>query len=202
MGFCEIAPIQVFLREKSAFVQARLASQSSGCSSPDLPINPGRDSMRTIRKSSGLAFGAILLTLSAQAAEAQGSAVEAEILAAGEAWLAALDRADADAMDRMETNDFVFVQDGFLVNKPEQIGSIRNLRNRPALPVTPTRSVKVNSLSVEGDVAVMTGTRTIEMGGSSFETAFTEVWVRTSEGWLVKAAHYSTGSSLPGTPPE
>jgi len=150
--------------------------------------------MRTRRKTSGLAFGAILLTLSAQAADAQGSAVEAEILAAGKAWLAALDRGDADAMDRMETDDFVFAQDGRLANKPEQIASIRNGR---APAVAPSRSVTVNSLSVQGDVAVMTGTRTVGTGGLSIDAAFTEVWVRTTDGWSIKAAHYSTGGSWP-----
>lgn len=147
--------------------------------------------MRTNRKTSGLAISVILLTLSAHTAYAQRDSIEAEILAAGEAWLAALDRRDAQAMDQMETEDFVFVQDGLLVNKPEQIAMLRS--TQVPSPATPTRSVKVNSLSLEGDVAVMTGTRTVGMGGISIDAVFTEVWARANEEWLIKAAHYSTG---------
>ena len=135
----------------------------------------------------------ILLPAAARAAitSRHGPDVEKKILDANKVWFDAYIQGDADAMDQMETDDFVFIQDGRLVDKAEQLASIRQRET----VLDRTHVVELHKITTAGDAVVVTGFNTGTSAGQDFRLAFSEVWVREGDSWRVKLAHYSTTSS-------
>lgn len=120
---------------------------------------------------------------------AQGPSVRQQIEAANKAWFDAFVKGDIKTMDQMETDDFVFIQDGEITDKAEQIGG---LRKREGKPLQQTHTVEFHKVAVSGNVAVATGFNTARDQKESTKAAFSEVWVRDGNRWRVRLAHYST----------
>ena len=132
---------------------------------------------------------ALLAVFLSTTVHAQRSNAEHEILAASDARMSAVFRKDEDALDRLQDDDFMLVQDGLVLNKREQILRVLAF-NSP--DTDPGRDVRLDHISFERNVAVITGVMTITVNLNQFSTAFTEVWVRRGNSWVAKAAHYST----------
>ena len=137
---------------------------------------------------------AALILLSAAARAAVTSSheqdVEREILDANKMWFDAYIHGDADAMDQIETDDFVIIQDGRLVDKAEQLARIRQREG----VLDQSHEVELHQIAPAGDAVVVTGFSNGTSGGQEFRLAFSEVWVREGDSWRVKLAHYSTVS--------
>jgi hypothetical protein len=120
---------------------------------------------------------------------AQDDVAQRQVLAASEARMSAVLRADADTLNLIQDDDFVLIQDGLVLNKAEQIARVLAFDAPEGLP---RLSIELNNISFTEDVAIITGIITIGRNNNGFRSAFTEVWLRKGELWLAKAAHYST----------
>ena len=127
-------------------------------------------------------------------ATAQSDQVEEAILNAHNAWFAAFDRGDVDAIDRMETDDFVLVNRDRIVDKRQQL---ENIRTGLGGGTEMTRVTGVHSFSLIGDAAVLTGLAysSSQAGGESF--LFSEVWVQREGRWQIRLAHFSSVGAEP-----
>ena len=127
------------------------------------------------------------------AALAQSAVPEKEIVASIYAYFDAFARLDADAMAAIETDDYVFIQDGRIVDKQQQIASIRDARKKLGTTAPPPRkyAIEVHRISRAGDRFVVTGTNTVTAEGTAFKAAFTEVWLQQGGRWRVQHGHYS-----------
>jgi len=132
-------------------------------------------------------LGLMLLTISSVSCRAQDSAVQQQVLDANRSWFEAFVRGDANAMDNLETDDFVFIQDGMLVDKADQLAGIR----KRGEPLKQTHTIELHKLATTGDVVVATGFNIVR-GEETGRAAFSEVWIREGGRWRVKQAHYST----------
>ena len=123
-------------------------------------------------------------------AGAQSDQIERQVLDSHKAWFEAFDRGDVEAIDRMETDDFVLVNGDRIVDKQQQLENIRTGFGGGA---EMTRVVGLHSFSLMGDAAVITGVQysSSQAGGDSI--VFTEVWMRGDAGWKVTLAHFSPG---------
>lgn len=121
-------------------------------------------------------------------ATAQDDIAERQVLAASEARMSAVLRADADTLNMIQDDDFVLIQDGLVLHKEAQIARVLAFDAPEGLPML---NIELNNISFTGDVAVITGVITIGRN-NVFRSAFTEVWLRKGELWLAKVAHYST----------
>jgi len=131
----------------------------------------------------------ILATLCiSSAAGAQQNQVEQQILDAHKNWFAAFDRGDVNAIDAMETSDFVLVNGDRIVTKQQQL---ENIRTGYGGGVDMTRVVGVHSFSLIGNAALITGLQysSSQAGGDSI--LFTEVWVQEDGRWKLRSAHFS-----------
>lgn len=131
----------------------------------------------------------ILATLCiSSTAGAQQNQVEQQILDAHKNWFAAFDRGDVNAIDAMETSDFVLVNGDRIVTKQQQL---ENIRTGYGGGVDMTRVVGVHSFSLIGDVALITGLQysSSQAGGDSI--IFTEVWLQDDGRWKLRSAHFS-----------
>lgn len=119
---------------------------------------------------------------------AQLGRAEQEVLDAHNAWFAAFDRADVDAIDQMETEDFVLVNGDRIVEKRQQL---ENIRTGFGGGVEMTRVAGLHSFSMLGDAALIRGVQysSSQSGGDSI--IFTEVWVQDDGVWKIKSAHFS-----------
>ena len=93
-------------------------------------------------------------------------------------------------MDRMETDDFAFVQDGLVATKAQQMASLKAPGRKP-------NCLKLDlSLGKRGfvaDSAVLTGTMTvIGEDGKPVKGAFTHLPRRSGTEWRLQHSHYST----------
>jgi ketosteroid isomerase-like protein len=119
---------------------------------------------------------------------AQSTADQRAVLDANKAWFDAFVRGDADAMDKIETADFVFIQDGLIEDKAQQLADIRKRAGRP---LEQTHRVDLHRFARSGNVAIVTGHNVITTATDSGRVAFSEVWVRDGSLWRVAQAHYS-----------
>ena len=121
-------------------------------------------------------------------AKAQSDEAERAVIDAHNAWFEAFDHGDLDAIDRIETDDFVLVNVDRIVGKQQQI---QNIRAGFGGGIEMTRVVGVHSFSLIGNAAVVIGVgySSSQEGGASF--LFTEVWVQSNGRWQVRSAHFS-----------
>ena len=132
----------------------------------------------------------ILLTVCLSGvARAQIGQAEQAVIEAHNAWFAAFDRGDIEAIDQIETDDFVLVNGDRIVEKHQQL---ENIRTGFGGGVEMTRVVGVHSFSLLGNAAVITGVAysSSQAGGDSI--VFTEVWVQSGSSWRIRSAHFST----------
>jgi uncharacterized protein (TIGR02246 family) len=103
-----------------------------------------------------LSFLVVLVPISA----ADQKSVEEAVRTANKQWFDAWVRQDADTLDKLEAEDFIFIQDGFMPSggKSAQLARVR----KAAKPLPQTHTVEVEKLVTDGDdVAVMVGYNTI-----------------------------------------
>ncbi len=128
-----------------------------------------------------------------------GSVSDKQLIAVIETYLEAFGKLDVAAMDRLETDDFVFVQDGLVLTKPQQMASLKAPGRKPG-NLRFEISVKSEHMWVTGNSAVMTGTMTVTgTGGKPTKAAFTHLLRRTGADWQIQHSHYSTEQTP--TPP-
>jgi ketosteroid isomerase-like protein len=116
------------------------------------------------------------------------TADEATLVAADDARLAALVRADLDALDAMLAEQLVFVHTGGRQDdKTSYVGSLRSGRLR-------YRSLTRRAVAarIAGDVGILTGTLAMEVTAHgtdrSADARFMTVWQRRDGAWLMLAA--------------
>jgi ketosteroid isomerase-like protein len=105
-----------------------------------------------------------------------------------EAWLKAYDTGDAEALDRVEDDDFTVAGEFGERTKQQQLNSVRH---RTEKSEAVNRKADPQRIRFYGDVALLTEidhTSTAE-GADEFQS--TEVWVRTGSTWKVVHLHFS-----------
>ena len=120
---------------------------------------------------------------------------EQAIMKLQDTWLKAFDAGDADAMDKIEAEDFTVAGEFGQVTKAQQLDGVRK-RTQKAQEVT--RATDGRQFRFYGEVAVLTETdhaTTAAEGQSDFQT--TEVWVKRGDSWQVVHLHFS---ALPKKP--
>lgn len=122
------------------------------------------------------------------AAVAQSDAVEREILESHKAWFEAFDRGDVEAIDGIETDDFVLVNGDRIVEKRQQL---ENIRTGYGGGVEMTRVVASHSFVLMGDTAVLRGVQYSSSQAGGDTIIFTEVWLREDGDWKIASAHFS-----------
>lgn len=129
--------------------------------------------------------------------------IEQQVLAASRAWFEALMRADVEAVDRAETDNFITIQQSskgvVVVNKEQQLAALRNSR---ADRVAFTRDLSSVMVRPFGSVAVLTGVAIFrgQRDGKSIlsQAVIAEVWVNEDGRW--RLAHFQP-TDVPVTPP-
>jgi ketosteroid isomerase-like protein len=130
----------------------------------------------------GLVFGAVILNT----ANGESSGSAAEIVAGLDTeYQTAVERNDADTMDRILADDFVLVVgNGTVYTKPDLIQDARSEKTHYEKQVEIDNSQKVR---VWGDTAVVTAKLWIKgtREGQAFERKlwFSDTYVRTKNGW-------------------
>jgi ketosteroid isomerase-like protein len=112
--------------------------------------------------------------------------VQQQILAAEKSWFEAFLRGDASTVAKMETDDFVAIQDGQMADKPQQTASIQQRR-----PIQQNRNSDVIRLMQNGDTAVLIKRDTVTVGSDSERQLVSEVWVRNNGSWKIAHFHVS-----------
>ena len=141
-------------------------------------------------------FTAMLVAASVSGTSAQiGIVSEKELHATVETYLAAFSKLDIATMDRMETDDFIFVQDGVVATKAQQMASLKAPGRKP-------NNLKFDLSFGEGwvvsDSAVLTGTMTVTgEDGKPMKGAFTHLLRRSGRDWRIQHSHYSTERPAP-----
>jgi ketosteroid isomerase-like protein len=133
-------------------------------------------------------LGLILVMVGSVSCRAQNSTVQQEVLDANRSWFDAFVRGDANQMDSMETEDFVFIQDGLLLDKADQIAGVRKFAGQ----LKQTHTIELHKLATAGDAVIATGFNIVNSENETQRAAFTEVWVRDGGRWRIKQGHYST----------
>jgi ketosteroid isomerase-like protein len=123
----------------------------------------------------------------------QAAIPEKDIVAAINAYFDAFSRLDADAMAAVETDDYVFIQDGTIVDKEQQIAGIREARNKLGTSAPPARkyAVDVHRILRAGERFIVTGTNTYTGVEGTYKAAFTEIWLQQGGRWRLQHGHYS-----------
>jgi ketosteroid isomerase-like protein len=125
---------------------------------------------------------------SGQSAPAASSADEQAIAKLHGEWLKAFDAGDADAMNRIESDDFTVAGDFGQVTKQTQLDRIRQ-RTEKSQEVK--RSNENRQVRFYGDVAVLTETDHATTTGGTGDFQSTEVWVKHGDSWQVVHLHFS-----------
>ena len=124
---------------------------------------------------------------------AQTPLPQKEIVAAEHAWFDAFTKLDADAMGRIESDGFVFIQDGRMEDKDRQIASIREAKKRSSDGgLSRKYEIEVHRIVRIVDRFLVTGTNTATSPQGTVKFAFTEVWYQQSGEWHLQHAHYSS----------
>lgn len=137
-------------------------------------------------------------------AAGQGS-VEQQVLQASNEWFEALMAGDIDRLDRLQTDDFLTVQQGrgavAVVGKGQQMENLRKAgSNRPKFERT-LSAVKVREY---GNVAVLTALSTYRQPGPRRDAVLsravvTEIWVNEQGRW--RLCHFQP-TDVPANPPK
>ena len=137
------------------------------------------------------------LALAASPAAAKAGDVTEEILRLEREYARASARYDADAFERMHTEDFRMTARGKVAGKVEILAQLRDAsRPRDVIESLTTDDVQVR---VYGDTVVTTGhwkrvSKSVDGKDTSAEGFFTRVWIRRGGRWQVVVAHYSPGA--------
>ena len=116
-----------------------------------------------------------------------------------ETYLAAFGTHDIPTMERMETDDFILVQDGVVATKAEQMASLKAPGRKPN-NLKFALSFREGWVSI-ADSAVLTGTMTVTgEDGKPVKGAFTHLLRRSGTEWRIQHAHYSTERPAAGAP--
>jgi len=103
-------------------------------------------------------------------------------------------RADAKALERLQTSDFRMTARGRVMTGTELLARLKDTSHpRDVIESLTTDDVQVR---VYGDTAVTTGhwkrvSKNAEGKDTSAEGFFTRVWVKQNGTWLMSVAHYS-----------
>ena len=136
-------------------------------------------------------IAALLIAVSAPRPLAQiGNVSERDLHGTVEKYLAAFSALDIPTMERMETDDFIFVQDGVVATKAQQMASLKAPGRKP-------NNLKFALSFGEGwvvaDSAVLMGTMTVTGDdGKPVKGAFTHLLRRSGTEWQIQHSHYST----------
>ena len=103
----------------------------------------------------------LLLSAVTVAAVAETTDSQKQVVEANRAWFDVFVKVDVARLEQMETDDFVFIQDGQLVDKSTQV---QGLRKRAGKPLEQTHTVDVHKAVVDGNIVVLTGFNTIRSG--------------------------------------
>jgi ketosteroid isomerase-like protein len=121
-----------------------------------------------------------------------GSVSDKQLIGVIQDYLDAFGKLDVATMDRLETDDFVFVQDGVVLTKAQQMASLKAPGRKPG-DLKFTISVKSEQMWVVADSAVMTGVLTATgADGRATRSAFTHLMRRSGQEWRIQHSHYST----------
>jgi len=140
---------------------------------------------------------AMFVAASAARSSAQiGIVSEKDLQDTVQAYVAAYAKLDVATMDRMETDDFIFVQDGVVATKTQQMASLKTPGRKPAIVKF---DLSFGEAWVVADSAVLTGTMTVTgQDGQSLKGAFTHLLRRSGRGWQIQHSHYSTERAAAG----
>lgn len=140
-----------------------------------------------------LVAGMLFVAVAVSAVVARGQsapAPETEIRAMLDRYFAAYSKLDAATMDRLETDDFIFVQDGFVATKAQQMESLKKPGRKPG---NMTFDFSFGKVWTVGDSAVVTGVLTVTPpDGKPLPGAFTHLLRRVAGEWRLQHSHYST----------
>jgi len=136
-------------------------------------------------------MAALLVAVCVPTAVAQiGFVSEKDLQATVEKYVAAFGKLDIATMDRMETDDFILVQDGGVATKAQQMASLKAPGRKPH---NVKFVVSFGEAWVVADSAVLTGTMTgIGEDGKPEKGAFTHLLRRSGTEWRIQHSHYST----------
>jgi ketosteroid isomerase-like protein len=132
------------------------------------------------------------------------AAVERQVLEASREWFDALSAPDLEALDRLQTDDFLTVQQGpkgvAVIGKATQIESLRKSGDSRPKFERELSSVRVRAY---GSVAVLTAVATFrrtgsDADGSVTQTVTTEIWVHEGGRW--RLAHFQPAVVLSPSP--
>lgn len=145
-------------------------------------------------------------TLAAQQPPATGQgSVEQQVVQASNEWFEALMAGDLDRLDRLQTDDFLTVQQGrgavAVVGKGQQMENLRKAgTNRPKFE----RSLSAVKVRERGSIAILTALATYHQPGPRRNTAISravvsEVWVHEQGRW--RLWHFQP-TDVPPSPPK
>ena len=132
------------------------------------------------------------------AAQAPGASapVDDEIRRVSDEWFDALRRTDTAGIERLETDDFLTVQEApvgvAVIEKATQIASLKSGKGTQIRLVRELSNVRVRRY---GDTAILTAVAAFRRDGADAKTppsraVITEVWVKQSNRWRI--AHFAT----------
>jgi len=145
--------------------------------------------MRRVVALSAIVLFGVTMTSTAQQNTA---APEQEIRSAIQSYFEALNRLDADALDHIETDDYIFIQDGFILDKKTQIAMLREAKKQKPGNLNQKSEGTLHRILNAGDRYIVTGRNKVSDVTDVLDAAFTEVWVRQAGQWRLQHAHYST----------
>ena len=111
---------------------------------------------------------------------------------------AAAARGDAEALGRLQTDDFRMTARGRVTTGAEFLARVKS--NNPPRDVVESLTTDDTQVRVYGDTAVTTGnwkrvSKNAEGKDTSAQGFFTRVWVRRGGGWRMVVAHYSPAAA-------
>ena len=132
----------------------------------------------------------LMMALTAPGTTQIGYVSEKDLQATVTSYVDAFSRLDAAAMDRLETEDFVLMQDGVMVTKRQQMASLKATERK----LTNAKfALSFGESWVVADSAVITGTMTVTApGAEALPGTFTHLLRRSATEWRIQHAHYST----------
>ena len=139
-----------------------------------------------------VAFLGVILICVTTTANAQTAPPETEILSAIRNYFDALNRLDIDAIERIQTDDYVFIQDGRIVDKNTQISGLRDMKQKEPGGLNLTTDVTLHRLLNAGDRFIVTGQYRFTDASGVHHDSFTEVWINQAGRWRMQHAHYSS----------
>ena len=143
-----------------------------------------------------VAFLGVLLLCATSTANSQPASSETEILSAIRNYFDALNRLDIDSIEQIQTDDYVFIQNGQIVDKKAVIAGLRDVKQHEPGGLNLKTDVTLYRVVNAGDRYIVTGRYRFTDVSGVHNDAFTEVWINAGGRWRVQHAHYSS-SPLP-----